>query len=414
VEGGPDSILTHKPWALELCHALGLSEQLIPTQFPATVYVLRGDRLIPLPEGMQMVAPTRVAPFLRSPLLSWRGKLRAGLDLLLPPRKDDGDESLAAFVRRRLGDEVMRYLAEPLLAGIYAARGQDLSLLATFPRLRELELRYGSLIRGLRADGVSRPAVRQDSGPRASLFVSLREGMEGLVRALVDSLAGVELRTAAEVTSIQPGGGVYRVTQAGSQDVFARAVVVATPAHASARVLKAAFPALTAGLDGFSYASSAVVSLGFRRQEVTHPLNGHGCVVVRRPREPLAACTWSSSKFEGRAPPGHVLLRAVISPYGQPELLEAEAERLTDTVCARLAPVLGLTGRPQMIDVRHLRAAHPQYNLGHLERVDCVIQRCPPGLFLAGSAFRGVGIPDCVRAGQSAAQEVMAYLAEQI
>ncbi len=410
VEAGPDSFLSEKPWALALCRRLGVEDRLVRTddRFRKT-FVLFGGRLHPLPEGFQLLAPTRIGPFLRSGLLSWPGKLRMGLDLVLP-RGGGGDESLGSFVRRRLGREALERIAQPLVAGIYTADPDELSLAATMPRFQDLERTARSVTLALWRAARRSPQAAGASGARWSLFVTFREGMEDLIRTLGDRLPPGSVRLKERVSGIEPRAGTWRIGLADGGGLDADLVVVATESHQAARLLRSLAPSLAHLLSEIPYASSATVSLGYRRAAVPHPLDGFGFVVPRTEGRPILACTFSSVKYPGRAPEGHVLLRVFMGGALDEAALDRDDEALSAVARDEVARVLGVTAPPLLTRVARHPAAMPQYLVGHLGRMDAIEAALAdqPGLALAGSAYRGVGIADCVRSGESAVERLLA------
>ncbi len=410
IESGPDSFLSEKPWALALCRRLGVEDRLVRTddRFRKTFVLLHG-RLHALPEGFQLLAPTRLAPFLRSRLLSWPGKLRMGLDLVLPRGVAD-DESLGAFVRRRLGREALERIAQPLVAGIYTADPDTLSLAATMPRFLELERRQRSVTLALwRAARREPQAAAGASGARWSLFVTFREGMEELVRVLGDRLPPGSVRLEETVTGIERRGEGWRLGLLDGGGIDADAVVLAGEAHRAARLLRYVDPALAQLLAEIPYASSATVTLGYARAAVPHPLDGFGFVVPRIERRPILACTFSSVKYPGRAPEGFVLLRVFIGGATNEGVLDGADDALVTLARDELGRVLGVAAPPVLTRVARHPAAMPQYVVGHLARVEAIERAVAarPGLALAGGAYRGVGIADCIRSGESAVERLL-------
>jgi oxygen-dependent protoporphyrinogen oxidase len=415
IEGGPDSLLTQKPWGVELCQALGLGDHLIATNDrQRKVYILWKGRLQPLPEGLMLIVPSRLGPLLSSRLLSWRGKMRMGLEYVLPPRPPPGDESLAAFVRRRLGREALEKIAEPLLAGIYAGALEQLSLLATFPRLRQLEVQHGGLIRGLLAQ-------RRQQGPAASrqdsaLFVAPRHGMAELVEALsarldrCTVLQGVSVQGVVQLVERGRATPRYEVVLEHGPTLPADAVVFATPAYVTARLVENFHPKLAEALRAIPYVSTATVSLAYRRADVPHPLDGFGFLVGRHEPCRLIGATWTSTKFPFRAPAEHVLLRAFVGGAGREELVARDDAALIQLVREEFRAILGTIATPLLARVFRWEKANPQYLVGHLERVEAMEKLLAPypGLFLTGSAYRGVGVPDCIRQARHTAQRVLA------
>ena len=412
LEAGPDSFISEKPWALALAERIGLGSRLCRTddRFRRT-YVVRRGRLEPLPEGFLLLAPTRVGPVLRSRVFSWRGKLRLALDVVLPRRRLGGDESLGSFVRRRLGREALERVAQPLIGGIYTADPDRLSLAATMPRFLALEQQYRSLILGLRR--ATRPGEATGaSGARWSLFVTLAGGMEELVTTLAARLPPGAVRTGTPVAAVAPTPDGWRVELANGGKLAADGVVLAGPAPRMAAVVREADAWLARQLEGIAYASSATVALAFPRGAIRHPLDGFGFVVPRVEGRTAMACTFSSVKYPGRAPEGVVLLRVFIGGALQTELLERDDRTLARLAHDDIAPLLGIGGDPVLSRVWRHPSAMPQYEVGHLDRIAAIETRLEalPGLALAGGAYRGVGISDCVRSGETAAERLAASL----
>jgi oxygen-dependent protoporphyrinogen oxidase len=409
VEAGPDSFLSEKPWALALCRRLGVEDRLVRTddRFRKT-FVWFGGRLHALPDGFQLLAPTRFAPFVTSGLFSWPGKLRMALDLVLPRAPAGADESLGSFVRRRLGQEALERVAQPLVAGIYTADPDDLSLAATMPRFLELERRQRSVILGMWRAGRRAPQAGA-SGARWSLFVTFAGGMGELIDILAARLPGGTARVKQRVTGVERHGGGWRVAVADEAPVEADAVIVATEAHGASRLLRYVDPPLATMLQVVPYASSATVSLGYRREDIPHPMDGFGFVVPRTEGRALLACTFSSVKYPGRAPEGHVLLRGFLGGMLQAGVLELDDAALLARVRDELRLALGITAEPLLTRIRRHPVSMAQYGVGHVQAVDAIEQRLGalPGLALAGSAYRGVGIADCVRSGEAAAERLL-------
>jgi oxygen-dependent protoporphyrinogen oxidase len=403
VETGADSFITEKPWARALCERIGIP--LVGTrEGERRTYVVRQGRIEPLPEGFLLLAPTDPLTMARSSLFSWPGKLRMALDLVLPRRDGSSDESVAAFVRRRLGREALERAAQPLLGGIYTADAERLSLAATMPRFRELERRHRSLILGLRAE--ARGQARTASGARYALFAAPRDGMGALVAGLARRLPEGVVRLRAAATGLERQGERWTL-RAGGEPLAADAVVLATPAQATAVLLQSLDPALAAPLRAIEYASSATVTLAYRAADAGR-LCGFGFVVPAVEKSPLLACTFASRKFPGRAPDGYELLRAFVGGALRPDLIELTDDRLVASVRAELAALLAITASPVLARVQRYRNAMPQYAVGHVDRVAVIEARAAalPGIALVGAAYRGVGVPDCVRGGEEAADTI--------
>jgi oxygen-dependent protoporphyrinogen oxidase len=345
---------------------------------------------------------------LASRVFSWRGKLRLGLDLALPRRRAAGDESLGSFVRRRLGREALERVAQPLVGGIYTADPDRLSVAATMPRFLALEREHRSLILGLR-----RTARRQAvgaSGARWSLFVTLAGGMEELVAALAARLPAGSVRLGAPVAALAAAPGGWRVEPLAGPPLHADGVILAGPAPLMAPVVKPVDPALAGLLEGIAYASSATIALAYPRPAIRHPLDGFGFVVPRVERRAILACTFSSVKYPGRAPDGVALLRVFVGGAMQAGLLAADDAELRALAHRDVAALLGIAGDPVLARVWRHPAAMPQYDVGHLDRLAAIEARLDalPGLALAGGAYQGVGIADCVRSGEGAAERLVA------
>ena len=407
IEGGPDTFLATKPWGVALCRELGLGERLHGTNpHQKNTYVLHRNRLLPLPDGLAMMIPTNIEAILKSRLVSWFSKARMGLDFILPPKSLNGDESLGTFVSRRLGREAYENLIEPLMSGIYAGDGDQLSLASTFPYLRDLELKYGSLARGAlqmraQANGKSVQGSR-------SAFLSPTTGLAEIVERLVEALKGngVDLRletTASRITNYQ---FLYQIELQNGESLQADSVILATPAFVSGSLLTSLDPELASDLESIPYASTATVSLAYEQKDVPRELDGYGYVIPRRAGRHALACTWTSTKFPHRAPEGYALIRVFVGragqdiPWNENDLLGLAKEELKLT--------LGISANPILQRIFLWDKAMPQYNLGHpeiLKRIDAAFEK-HPGLALAGNGYRGIGIPDCIHSSELAVEKV--------
>ena len=408
VEAGPDSFLSEKPWALALCRRLGVEDRLVRTDDRfRKVFVWHRGRLHPLPDGFQLLAPTAMLPFATSSLFSLTGKLRMALDLVLP-RGGGDDESLGAFVRRRLGAEALERVAQPLVAGIYTADPDDLSLTATMPRFLELERTERSIILGLRR-ALRRAPLPGTSGARWSLFVTFGGGMEELVTTLAARLPAGAVALKQRVSALERAGQRWRVATSEGGRFDADRVILATEAHATARLTRYLDPALATLVEEIPYASAATVSLGYRRADVPHALDGFGFVVPRSEGKALLAGTFSSVKYPGRAPEGHVLIRGFLGGMLNAGVLAEDDDALVARARGELREALGITAEPVLSRLHRWPASMPQYRVGHLARVETIEHALGalPGLSLAGAAYRGVGIADCVRSGEAAAERAL-------
>ena len=420
VEGGPDSFLAQKPWATQLAQALGLDQDLMGTnQAQKKLFVINHGRLTPMPDGVMLIIPTRFMPFITTSLISWPGKIRMGLDLFIPRRKGDEDESLGSFIRRRLGSEALEKIAEPLMSGIHVSDPERQSLLGTFPRFRTLEKQHGSLIRGMLAQRRAAHSNRkgedksENGSWKNSVFVSLRGGMAQLVRALEKVLTGGQIRTSCQVTEIRPlTQQGYQLTTSGGETLNVDAVVLATPAFVTADLISRFVPNLSRALGTIRYVSTATVSLAFRQSELGDPLKGVGFISPKKENCKISACTMTSTKFANRAPDGQVLLRCFVGGPWHEEVLEHSDAEIIAGVRSELAALMGVQAEPVLARVYRWPKGNAQYDVGHLDRVKEMHKMCPRGLFLTGSAYEGIGIPDCVHQGQLAAEKVLAFLQE--
>lgn len=435
IETGPDSFISEKPAALDLARRLGLQSHLIETNKNLRrSFVVRDGHLRPVPRGFHLLAPAELGPFLKSNIFSWRGKARMALDLALPRGTNgNSDESLADFVRRRLGQEALERMAQPMIGGIYTADPEKLSLRATMPRFLEMEQEHRSLIRALRKQNRS-PTGDDDSasgtsGARYSLFVSFDRGMQLFTDKLAEHISALHSKTAnsdllgppirlratveslaLENSSTNDGAEqVWKVRTGNGKTLTADALCLALPAHASGALLRSVDSELASLLAEIPYASSATLNLGYRRSEIPHQLDGFGFVVPFIERRAMIACTFSSVKFAGRAPEGFVLLRVFVGGALQPEMLELPEAELISRVRRDLGDLLGVKAEPIFTELRRWNRSMPQYHVGHLDLVARINERVSslPQLALAGNAYTGPGLPDCIRSGETAADELL-------
>lgn len=401
VEAGPDSFLAQKPWALQLARELGLEDELLGTNdTKRNVYVLSKGRPVVLPDGVLMIVPTKFMPFVTSPLISLLGKLRMGLDLFIPAKKGDDDETLGDFIRRRLGKEALDKIAEPLMSGIYNADADRQSMLATFPRFRMIEKQHRSLTLGMLASKRQRAGSQPPAGQKKmSAFVSLQTGTEKLIKTLAEQLDG-DIRLNTGVSNIQKHGEQYQITLHNDDTIQADAVVLTTPAYITADLLGDVAPQSIEGLKQIRYVSTGTISFAFKTSDIKKPLDGFGVVIPSSENRPINAITISSTKFNKRAPEGYVLMRAFFGGSRSPESMNLSDEDLIATIRQELASILGITAEPLFHRIYRWWNGNPQYDLGHLERVDAIERSLPDGIYVTGSPYRGVGMPDCVHQSQ--------------
>ncbi len=411
VEGGPDSFFTQKPWAGQLAAELGMADRLLGTNDAARrIYVVNRGRPTPMPDGVMLIVPTRFMPFALSPLISPLGKLRMGMDLFIPAKRDGADETLAEFVRRRLGNEALDKIAEPLMSGIYNSEAERQSLLATFPRFRALEEDHGSLTRGMLASRRNRKPAAPGTKP-VSAFMSLIDGTGELVAGLAAQLTGdLRLNTAVQALEPAPDGG-YLLYLTGGETLHARAVVLAAPAYVGADLIRSFAPASAALMAGIRYVSTGTISLAYRERDLDTNRRGFGVVVPRSEGRPINAITWSSVKFDHRAPDGHALLRVFFGGSRSPRSVELSDDALLDTVRGELDILLGIRSEPLFHRIYRWPRSNPQYDVGHLDRVANIEAALPPGVYVTGSPYRGVGLPDCAKQASETVGHVLAGLA---
>jgi oxygen-dependent protoporphyrinogen oxidase len=414
LEHGPDSFISEKPEALELVKRIGLESRLIETnKSHRRSFIVRNGTLHPVPKGFQLLGPSRLWPFVLSDIFSLAGKARMVLDLVLPRRKSDEniDESLAQFVRRRFGREALERMAQPMVAGIYTADPERLSLRATMPRFLEMERTNRSVILGMLKR--SRSEINGASGARYSLFLSFDRGMQTLVDELSLRIPQTSVQLRTRVTSLRQArsSGDWLVNTESGVSIRADAVCLALPAYAAAQLVQETNPNLAEELMSISHASTATLNLGYNRADVPHALRGFGFVVPFIEKRSLLACTFSSIKFAARAPSGSLLLRAFVGGALQPDMFALDNVQMLQRVKADLRELLGIEKEPLFSEVTRWPRSMPQYEIGHLDRVQRIENHLIslPSLKLAGNAYSGAGIPDCIRSGETAAQELTSF-----
>ncbi len=413
VEQGVDNFITTLPWGLDLCRRLGLEDDLVQTNPDyRQTFVVRGGRLYKLPDGFLMMAPTRIWPLVTTPILSPLGKLRCALEYFIPPSKETADESMAAFVRRRLGREAFERLVEPLVSAVYAADLEKLSVDATLSRFREMEREHGSLVRAMRKQMVSGRKSQAESGPRFSMFVTLRRGLSSLVDAIVERLGEGTIRPETTVERIRQEGNRWRVWTSPSDhsegELF-DAVIVAAPSYVAGELLEPIDETLGRRLATIEHSSTAVLTFGFDETQIAHPLDGMGIVVPAAEKSPILACSLSSRKYVHRAPQGKTLLRVFVGGSRYPEAAEMPEEELCPWVFGELATLLGIEGQPIYSRIARWPRTMPQYYVGHKDLVASIEtgMSALPGLELCGNAYHGVGIPDCIHGAEQAAERAL-------
>ena len=406
VEAGPDSFVSEKPWAADLCRALDLGDQLIGSNgADRKTYILTRRRLVEMPDGLMFMVPTKILPTGLSPLFSWKTKLLMARELFHPSHAVEHDESVAAFVRRHYGPEMVDRLADPLLSGVYGGEAESLSVRAVLPRFAEMEQNHGSLGRAMLA--ARRKAASSARKPAVPLFTSLKNGMEHMANSVVSRLTPASLRTNCPVENIRRTGEGWVLSSGANSEQF-DAVIVAAPGPATASLLRTVSPELSNELDAIRYSSSITVGLGYDQQVRKSLPPGFGFLVPRSEGKRLLAATFVHNKFPHRAPGDRALLRCFFAGGNAEKVWELGDEQIVAIVRNELQQILGLRDEPLFARVYRWKSAMAQYGVGHLERLRRIEQLATPltGLALAGNAYRGIGVPDCVRSGREAAAKL--------
>lgn len=414
VEAGPDSFLSEKPWAEALCKELGIADQLIGSNDAQrkTYIVVRG-RLVVMPDGLMFMVPTRLVPTALSPLFSWNTKVRMLQELLHPPRPMQEDETVAQLVERHFGPEVVDRLADPLLSGVYGGDAGKLSARAVLPRFVEMEEKYGSLSRAMVAAHNKMAALRKQQKPRP-LFTSLRNGMQQMVDALVERLRPESIRLRQHIRRIYAENGGWRLSLEMAADENFDAIIVATPANIAGGLLDSVDQDLARNLLDTAYSSSVTVTLGYYKQQLAKLPPGFGFLVPRSEGTRMLACTFVHNKFPHRAPPDKGILRCFLGGSRDEAVLGLNDEEMLETVHRELRDILKLEAPPIFARVYRWRESMAQYEPGHIARVAQIEKRVAeiPGLAIAGNAYHGIGVPDCIRSGTEAARKVAQMVPE--
>lgn len=409
IERGPDSFLSRKQPAVKLAEELGLTDELVRNGTGQS-YILVGKKLHKMPSGAFMGIPTQVKPFLFSGMFSVQGKLRAGMDLVLPTGKKISDQSLGGFFRHRFGDELVENLIEPLLSGIYAGDIDKMSLMATFPNFYETQQKHRSLIKGLQK---TMPKPKKSTGKKPGMFFSFKNGLETFVKAIEQKLDQdvVSLNTAVDHIEKKEHG--YHLLLSNGEAVKADAVIMASPHYT--------LPKVFSQYDLFNVfnqmpsTSVANVALAFDQSAIKKDIDGTGFVVSRNSDYRITACTWTHKKWPMTTPEGKALVRCYVGKPGDQEVVDLSDEEITEIVLKDLNKTMNITAKPEFSVISRWKNAMPQYTVGHKERVAKVrneMHHLLPGVFLAGSSFEGIGVPDCIDQGENAVAEALAFLKE--
>jgi protoporphyrinogen/coproporphyrinogen III oxidase len=417
LERGPDSFISQKPAVVDLCKKLGIDDHLMgtKTEYPKT-FVYLNKKMVTIPDGLSLMVPTKFMPFVTTQLFSWPGKIRMGLDLFLPRRRGNTDESLASFVRRRLGTEALERMAQPLMSGIYASDPEQMSLGASFPMFAQVEKKYRSLVIGMLAQKRKRATAPKPTNPSGykpfSFFLTMKNGLSEIVETMIEQSPDILFRTKSPVDSFRKDGNGWRIWLKSGEELQADAVILSTPANLTARLMEDWAPGITARLDQIPYVSTAAVVLGFDRKQFAHPLQGFGFVVPHIEKRKITACTWVSSKFPDRAPDDRVLLRAFVGGAVNEHLAEQDTETIKQQVREELRDIMGVHEEPLFCEVFQYKKGNVQYRVHHPQLVAEIEKELADykGLYLAGSAYKGIGIPDCVKNGTENAQAALNFL----
>jgi protoporphyrinogen/coproporphyrinogen III oxidase len=413
IEAGPDSFLTEKPWAINLCRQIGLSDQLIGSNDrQRKTYILANGKLVVMPDGLMFMVPTKIVPTVFSPLFSFGTKLRMAREWFHPPHNAEHDETVAAMVERHYGREMVDRLADPLLSGVYGGEASTLSVRAVLPRFAEMEAKYGSLGRAMLA-ARSRTAGAS-KGLARPLFTSLKAGMQQMIDALVARLSPSSLIRNTQVTEIAQGSERWTLGFRERSDHF-DAVIIAVPAGAAAALLPPCSPELAQELSAVNYTSSVTVTLGYGQKVRSSLPPGFGFLVPRSEGKQMLAATFVHNKFPHRAPEDRGLIRCFLGGGRNEQVLELSDDQILRTVLDELRQIVNVTADPLFARVYKWKSAMAQYGVGHLERLQRIERLCQrlPGLALAGNAYHGIGVPDCVRSGSDAAGQVLNSLGMQ-
>jgi oxygen-dependent protoporphyrinogen oxidase len=406
IEAGPDSFISAKPAALELIRELGLADDVIGSNdYSRKTFVWKRGRLVPLPEGLMMMVPTRILPLVTTGLLSWGTKVRMGLELFRAPRPHDTDQSVAEFIEEHYGAEAVDYLAEPLLSGIYGGNPRELSVTSVLPRFVTLARQYGSLTRGVLAERAK--AANNNHAMPAPLFRTLKGGLGQMIDALIRSIQGKVEVCYGRAQAVERSGDAFRV-RLGADWLEADRIVIACEAHSGAALLGGVDARLAELLGTVAYSSSMTIALGFAAADFPKLPEGHGFLVPKKERRQLMACTWVGTKFPYRVPEGTVVARCFLGGAENASALDKSDDAVSATVLEELHQIAGFRARPKFVRISRWPLSMAQYTVGHPQRLAEMEARVKalPGLHLAGNAYEGIGIPDCIRMGKRAAEAI--------
>lgn len=412
IEGGPDCFITEKPWTLELAKEIGLTSRLIGTiPEKRKTFVLSKGRLHPIPEGLILMIPTKILPLLMSSLFTIPGKIRMGMEIFIPAKKVQNDESLAQFITRRFGKEALNKIAEPLVAGVHAGDPETMSVKSSFPRFIEMEKKYRSLILGMLK---MRRELRKKYGNQQekSMFMTFVSGLSELIEKLENLVGRDSIMLNREIKNIYKKYKGFNVMFGDGKEEYFDSVILAVPSYVSADIVRNTSPGLSNLLQKIPFISTATVTFVYKLDNFNHPLDGYGFVIPSAEKRKIMAVTWTSSKFKYRVPDGFVMLRCFAGGAKNQEMVELKDNELVKIVKHELFEIMGIKSEPYMIKIYRWQKAMPQYILGHDDNLQKIEQKLTelPGLFLTGSSYRGIGISDCIKNATETAQKVVEFI----
>lgn len=413
IEKGPDSFLSRKLPIIDLAHDLGIENELVATNTKAAkTYIMSEQKLHAMPPGLVLGVPTDIISFLQTDLVSPQGKLTALVDLIKQAAPSEEDESLGGFLARRIGDEMVTKICEPLLAGIYAGNLYQLSLRATFPQFAQSEKEHGSLIIGSRHN--KRVMEQQNEGKPKPTFMTFRNGLSTMVEALEQALSSITIKLNTIVTSFEKIKDNYAITLSNGEVIEAQSLIITTPAKAAQELLSNHIEDKSLG--NIRYVSVANVVMAFDQNNFDAEFDGSGFLVPHSEGLHITACTWTSNKWLHSAPDGKVLLRCYVGHSDDQQSVKLDDQAIIEAVRKDIKTAVGLTAEPLFTEITRLDHSMPQYPVGHLDNIRKLrieMSDKLPGVWVTGAAFDGVGLPDCIRQGKASAQMMLDYLEEK-
>jgi oxygen-dependent protoporphyrinogen oxidase len=412
IEAGPDSFLSEKTYGADFCKLFGLGDQIIGSNDEERkTYIVVNNRLIAMPDGLMFMIPTKILPTVTTPLFTWSTKIKMGLEFFSKPPSRNGDETVGDLVRRHYGQEVVERLADPLLSGVYGGDADSLSVQAVLPRFADMEKNYGSLSRGMLAARKRMAEITRKMGPNYKprpLFSSLKNGMQQMTDAVADFLPESSIRTRASIDSVSREGIRWRLVVNGVVESY-DGIIIATPAHAAGQLLSAIDPTLAGELQSISYSSSVTVAATYNRSDLEHMPPGFGFLVPKTENRRIRALTFVHNKFPHRAPSDKGIVRVFLGGLNDEAVLELSDDQILSTVRRELREMIRLTAQPRTERVYRWNKSMAQYGPGHLDRVKRIRASVAthPGLALAGNAYQGIGVPDCIASGLIAANSAL-------